>query len=198
MLTVHLRQGFECIQRWCPKTHDPNRCYTLDSDCEECAALLALVASLQVEQWTVHLDLHETTDTDFTEFRPAKASRDGVELSEMVIPDGFYLMGCVNKPQAEWHRAMIDAVREVLHIVPTDDKNEIMGLPVSQPGVINSDPVGKGKGATNALFATTTEVYPDSKANPVTPEQCNRAQVAAITGGLDYIIASGLVGSAAL
>ena len=27
--------------------------------------------------WQMHLDLHETTDTDETEFRPAKAARDG-------------------------------------------------------------------------------------------------------------------------
>lgn len=54
--------------------------------------------------------------------------------------------------------------------------------------MFNSCRVGKGKGVTNARFATTTEVYPDSKATAVTGEQCNRAQVAAITSGLDYII----------
>lgn len=43
---------------------------------------------------------------------------------------------------------------------------------------------------TNALFSTTTEVYPDSKVTPVSSEQCNQAQVAAIKGGLDYIIAN--------
>ena len=36
------------------------------------------------------------------------------------------------------------------------------------------------------------EVYPDSKATPVTPAQCNAAQVAAITAGLDYVIANAL------
>jgi hypothetical protein len=41
-------------------------------------------------------------------------------------------------------------------------------------------------GVTNALYATTTEVYPDSPR--ASPEQCNRAQVAAITGGLDFLL----------
>jgi len=34
---------------------------------------------------------------------------------------------------------------------------------------------------------TTTEVYPDSP--KATAEVCNRAQVAAIRGGLDFILA---------
>ncbi|MEZ4846865.1 MAG: hypothetical protein R2877_08035 [Bdellovibrionota bacterium] len=39
---------------------------------------------------------------------------------------------------------------------------------------------------TDAKYVTTTEVYPDSpKTNP---EECIQAQVAAITGGLDYLI----------
>jgi hypothetical protein len=38
-----------------------------------------------------------------------------------------------------------------------------------------------------ARLRTTTEVYPDSpKANA---DICNRAQVASITGGLDYMLA---------
>lgn len=135
------------------------------------------------------MDLHETTDTDETEFRPAKAARDGLKLEdEGGIPDGFYLIGDIDNPQAEWHKAMIDSVRSVTHIAPADANGKLVGLPISQEGVVNSKRDGKGKGVTNALYATTTEVYPDSKANPVTSEQCNQAQVAAITGGLDYIL----------
>ena len=70
--------GYECIQRWNPKTVDPNRSYVADSPAEECALVMDLVASLSVPQWTCHLDLHETTDTDLLEFMPAKASRDGL------------------------------------------------------------------------------------------------------------------------
>mmetsp|Transcript_67558 Transcript_67558/g.197717 ORF Transcript_67558/g.197717 Transcript_67558/m.197717 type:complete len:348 (+) Transcript_67558:266-1309(+) len=181
--------SYECMQRWNPKTIDPNRWYVADSPAEECAFVLDLVASLSVPQWTCHLDLHETTDTDLEEFMPAKASRDGLPNEDHVIPDGFYLMGCAATPQPEWHKAMIDAVREVTHIAPADAASKILGVPITQEGVVVSDPVGKGKGVASATYATTTEVYPDSKSKPVTGEQCNRAQVAAIVGGLEYIIA---------
>ncbi len=46
--------------------------------CEETDLLMTFVKSLGVVQWSMHLDLHETTDSDLYEFRPAKASRDGV------------------------------------------------------------------------------------------------------------------------
>ena len=41
----------------------------------------------------IHVDLHETTDSDETEFRPAKAARDGEYIAPDVIPDGFYTVG---------------------------------------------------------------------------------------------------------
>jgi len=41
---------------------------------------------------------------------------------------------------------------------------------------------------TNARYRTTTEVYPDS--DPVTPEQCNAAQVAAVCAAIDYALSS--------
>ena len=96
------------------------------------------------------------------------------------------------RPAAEWHAALIDAVRQVTHIAPADENNELVGLKVAQEGVVVSSSDGKGKGVTNASFATTTEVYPDSKAVPVTNEQCNRAQVAAVVGGLEYIVRNGV------
>ena len=81
--------SYECIQRWNAATIDPNRAYVPASEAEECAFVVKLVAELGGEtQWMMHLDLHETTDTDDSEFRPAKASRDGLPLEEDSIPDG--------------------------------------------------------------------------------------------------------------
>jgi hypothetical protein len=40
-------------------------------------------------------------------------------------------------------------------------------------------------GFTNAPYVTTTEVYPDSPT--ASDEQCTQAQVAVITGALDYL-----------
>ena len=137
-----------------------------------------------------HIDLHETTDTDESEFRPAKAARDGLPYEPDIIPDGFYLVSDVTNPQAEWHKAMIDGVRQVTHIAPPDAKNEIIGEPVVQDGVIaipSPKSIGLCAGVTNARYATTTEVYPDS---PTADEEtCNKAQVTCITAALRHIIA---------
>ena len=138
------------------------------------------------------MDLHETTDTDATEFRPAKAARDGVSNPpDESIPDGFYLVSDETREEEtkDWYKAMITSVKQITHIAPPDDKNEIIGERVCQPGVIaipSPNSLGLCAGLSNAPYATTTEVYPDSPS--ATPEICNRAQVACIEGALDYLI----------
>jgi len=76
-----------------------------------------------VKQWMCHIDLHETTDSDQTEFRPAKRAREGLDPETLEeakiadpIPDGFYLVSDSTNPQTAWQKAMIDSVREVTHI----------------------------------------------------------------------------------
>ena len=98
-------------------------------------------------------------------------------------------MGDATNPQSEWHAAMIASVKEVTHIAPPDTEGKIIGEAVVQEGVIvipKPSSLGLCSGVTNAEYATTTEVYPDSP--KATDEQCNRAQVACVMGGLDYII----------
>jgi len=93
-------------------------------------------------------------------------------------------------PQHAWHKAMIDAVRAETHIAPADEKGQLLGDPVAQEGVVVF-PVRSlflCSAATSAPFATTTEVYPDSPAT--TDEECNRAQVACIVGGLEHALAT--------
>lgn len=180
--------GYEHIQRWNAHAVDPNRSFHSDRDAvrqgfdaaedpaEESAALLRLVDSLKVDTWTAHVDLHETTDTDESEFRPAKAARDGVEYEADTIPDGFYLVGDSEKPQAAWHTAMIDAVRRVTHIAPPDGAGKIIGEPIVQEGCIvyPTKSLHLCSSTTGAEYATTTEVYPDSPS--ADDETCNRAQ----------------------
>jgi hypothetical protein len=183
--------GYECVQRWTAVAADPNRHFVVGDTIEETAALMELVASLGVEQWAMHLDLHETTDSDLDEFRPAKASRDGLPLPYETIPDGFYLIGTTDAapttPQRQWLAAIVDGVRQVTHIAPPDAKGEVVGEVVVQDGIILTPHAGRSRCITNATFRATTEVYPDSMG--VTAEQCNRAQVAAVTAGLDFIAA---------
>jgi hypothetical protein len=180
--------GYETIQRWNRNAEDPNRGFSPDSTREECAALMKLVASVGADKFTVHIDLHETTDTDESEFRPAKAARDGDAYTVGTIPDGFYLVGDSENPQHAWHKAMIDSVRNVTHIAPPDASGTILDMPLTQEGVI-AVPVQSlflCSSVTNAAYATTTEVYPDSP--QASDEQCNLAQVACITAALDHIL----------
>jgi len=177
--------GYERIHRWTPHAIDPNRSFKPGSKVEECAALMRLVAPFRV---LVHLDLHETTDTDESEFRPALAARDGKPFEPEGIPDGFYLVGDSEDPQPEFQQAVIAAVEQVTHIAPADEKGEIIATPVVGHGVINYPvkKLGLCTCLTNARYRTITEVYPDSPR--ATPQQCNDAQVAAVQAAIDYAL----------
>ncbi|KRG43256.1 peptidase [Stenotrophomonas panacihumi] len=182
--------GYERIHRWNPNAIDPNRSFRADSPAGESAALWSLVSPIR-QRVRLHIDLHETTDTDESEFRPALAARDGKPFEPDGIPDGFYLVGDSENPQLDFQRAVVAAVAGVTHIAPADARGLIIGSPVVAPGVIEY-PVkrlGLCAGITDAVYTTTTEVYPDS-AN-ATPAECNAAQVAAIRASLDYALAQG-------
>ncbi|MCL9780612.1 M14 family metallocarboxypeptidase [Vibrio sp. S4M6] len=176
--------GYETINRWNPNAVDPNRSFYSNSPSEEASYLMARVNQLNP---LVHIDLHETTDTDETEFRPALAARDGEAYIEGTIPDGFYTVGDSQNPVPEFQKAVIDSVKRVTHIAPADENGELIGSPMVQFGVINypMKELGLCGGMTNCAYTTTTEVYPDSP--KVTDDECNDAQVAAIIGALNYV-----------
>jgi hypothetical protein len=182
--------GYERIHRWNADALDPNRSFRDDSPAQESAALMRLVAPYR-GRVLMHIDLHETTDTDETEFRPALAARDGRPHVAGEIPDGFYVVGDTENPQLEFQSAVIAAVAPVTHIAPPDDNGEIIGSPVVAPGVIlyAFRELGLCAGITDARFATTTEVYPDSPR--ATPEQCIAAQVAAVCGAIEFVLGQG-------
>jgi hypothetical protein len=181
--------GYERIQRWNADALDPNRNFRANSPAQESAALMRLVAPLR-GRFAMHIDLHETTDTDESEFRPALAARDGKPFEPGTIPDGFYLVDDTENPQPAFQQAIIDAVAQVTHIAPSDPDGTIIGSPVVSPGVIRYALVELGlcAGITGARYTTTTEVYPDSPR--ATPEQCNAAQVAAARAAIDYALAN--------
>jgi len=138
-------------------------------------------------QFAAHIDLHETTDTDETEFRPALAARDGKPFEPGSIPDGFYLVDDTENPQPVFQRAIIAAVEQVTHIAPANDKGEIIGSPAVDRGVIRYPlkALGLCAGFTGAPLTTTTEVYPDSPR--VTADQCNEAQVVAVLAAMAFV-----------
>ncbi len=182
--------GYEVINRWNPQATDPNRSFVLDSPAEESAALMRLVAGLGVD-FLVHIDLHETTDSDEDEFRPALAAREGKTFEPGLIPDGFYTVGDSENPQPEFQAAIVAGVEQVTHIAPPDAQGEIIGSKQTQHGVINYPfkALGLCAGITGARFTSTTEVYPDSPR--ATPAVCNAAQVAAVRAALDHALAHG-------
>jgi hypothetical protein len=179
--------AYERVQRWNAEALDPNRSFTGQGGTQEAAELMRLLAPLQ-GRVLLHIDLHETTDSDESEFRPALAARDGKTFVPGEIPDGFYLCGDAQNPQLDFQNAVNAAVAEVTHIAPSDAKGEIIGSTVVEPGVILYDykALGLCAGMTDARFTTTTEVYPDSQR--ATPEQCNAAQVAAVRAAIDYAL----------
>lgn len=180
--------AYERIHRWNAHAIDPNRSFREPSPAAESAALMRLVAPLD-GRILVHIDLHETTDTDESEFRPALAARDGKPFEPGSIPDGFYTVGDSENPQLDFQRAVIAAVAKVTHIAPADEQGQIIGSDVVAPGVILYPFVALGlcAGMTRARYTTTTEVYPDSPR--ASPEQCNAAQVAAVCAATEYALA---------
>lgn len=179
--------GYETVNRWNPAAVDPNRAFRRGSPAPEAATLMRYLEPF-AGKFLLHIDLHETTDTDNSEFRPALAARDGVRLDVWGIPDGFYLVGETDCPAPAFQQAVIEAVAKVTHIAPADAEGKLLGEPLQQPGVINyaARKLGLCMGLTDAPYRTTTEVYPDSPR--VDAENCILAQVAVVTGALEFAL----------
>ncbi|TQF71468.1 M14 family metallopeptidase [Pseudoalteromonas luteoviolacea] len=178
--------GFETINRWNPDAIDPNRSFYANSPAAESRLAMEYVDAYS-GNIIAHIDLHETTDTDNSEFRPALAAREGKVNHNWNIPDGFYLVGHTQKPEPEFQKVIIEEVQKVTHIADADENGQLIGVKLEQFGVINYDgtKLGLCMGMTNAPFVTTTEVYPDS-AN-TTPDECIDGQVASILGVLSFL-----------
>jgi hypothetical protein len=180
--------AWERIHRWNPDAVDPNRSFKADGQALEARLLSQLVAPLR-GRFLMHVDLHETTDSDETEFRPALAARDAKVIEPGVIPDGFYVVDDARNLQPAFQQAIIDAVSRVTHIAEPDADGAIIGEPVIGHGVIKYEvaELGLCASVSGARFTCTTEVYPDSPR--ASPEQCNEAQATAVRAGLAFALA---------
>lgn len=180
--------GYERINRWNYDAIDPNRNFRRGGPSREATALIDLV-NTTADHYLLHIDLHETTDSDESEFRPALSARDGKTFEAEAIPDGFYLVADTAEPQLAFQHAIIAAVEEITRIAPPDGEGKIIGSPVIAHGVI-AYPVAElclCTSITEARFTSTTEVYPDAPG--MTAETCVEAQVAAICAALDFALA---------
>ncbi len=179
--------AYETINRWNNLAIDPNRSFYKESPAEECRLFLTAMEKLSSDL-IAHFDLHETTDTDNTIFRIALDKRDAKKSEYSEIPDGFYVVGNSQRSELDFQKAVIESVRKITHIAPSDDRGMLIGVKIEAEGVINYDmnKLSLCGGFSSAKYSTTTEVYPDSP--KITDEICNEAQVAALCGGLDYIL----------
>ena len=91
--------AYERIHRWNFDAIDPNRSFRTPSPAAGIGGADAAGGAL-LGQFAAHIDLHETTDTDESEFRPALAARDGKPFEPGSIPDGFYLVDDTDEPAA--------------------------------------------------------------------------------------------------
>lgn len=180
--------GYETINRWNPQAIDPNRSFGPNGNATEALQVKRYLTGLNAT-FALHIDLHETTDSDNSEFRPAKAAQDGTVNKNWNIPDGYYTVDDAEHPCSALQKAIIDSVAKVTHIAEADEDGKLIGEPMQQPGVINYAKASLGLcgSVTDAPLVSTTEVYPDSPS--ATPEQCIQAQVAAVVGALDYLLA---------
>lgn len=186
--------GYETINRWNPLAVDPNRSFNPNSPgCKEAelamSYLKGILDRLDIEAPLVHIDLHETTDTDNSEFTPAKIARDGKPEPWSPIPDGFYLVDDFENPRLGFQEAMIAAVKKVTHIAQADSDGCLVGDKVCSEGIIQfpAKSLFLCMGFSGARFTSTTEVYPDS--SKTNPEQCIDAQVACVLAGIKYALA---------
>lgn len=179
--------AYDRINRWNYNAVDPNRNFRPDGPAGEATALIELVRAVQ-GPFLVHVDLHETTDSDANEFGPARAARDGKDYELEVIPDGFYLVDDSENSQPMFQKSIIAAVEQVTHIAPADAKGEIIGSTVVAHGVIEYPlrALALCTSITGAHYTTITEVYPDS--SRTTPEECILAQVTAVRAALDFAL----------
>lgn len=179
--------AYERISRWNYNAVDPNRQFFQEGNAEESRALMELIAPYS-GRFVLHVDLHETTDTDESEYSPALAARDGLKYEPEAIPDGFYLVSDTQNSRLDFQQAIISAVSKVTHIAPADAEGNMLGFPVVSRGVIEYDNSAWHLCATmtGAPFTTTTEVYPDSPAT--SPEECNRAQIATIRSAIEFVL----------
>ena len=187
--------AYEHIQRWNAQAIDPNRSFhppwrpkpatAIPVLAEESVALMRWIEPVYA-QFALHLDLHETTDTDESEFRPAVAARDGRTFEPGSIPDGFYVVDDSTHPSPWLQQAIIERVGQVTHIAPADAQGRLIGTPIVAPGVIQFDLGRTGLcGGLTGAPTSTTEVYPDSPRT--SPQNCTAAQVAAVCGALDSL-----------
>ncbi len=167
--------AYERIHRWNPRGDRPEPFVPREQPGWRIGGAVRLVAPLR-DRLLVHVDLHETTDTDESEFRPALAARDGKPFE----PDGDsgrVLSGrrcrAARSRSSSRRSSMRSRRSRISRRADAQGRDHRLA-----PGRAGRDRYRAAQARPRAPASPTratrptTEVYPDSPR--ATPEQCNR------------------------
>jgi hypothetical protein len=152
-----------------PHTYDPDCHFYSASPCEESSHLIRLIAAYS-SRIIAHFDLQETT-------RESDNSAQDTETPRKP----FSLVTDTENPQYPFQKAIMASAMQALRSgfcqEGGDESNGVSHIAMKA--------LRRCNGLTNCYFRTTTRVCPDE----LSREQCDDVQVAAITGGLTFILA---------
>ena len=201
--------GYETYNRLNPYFHNPNRDFreefldaTLPDEEREkhLEAIYAMEYIRSIEERSaegkgviMHLDIHETTDSDRTRFRHEQASHDGETYTptEDDVPNGYFILTDNPDIQNEglsgtFEQAMIGAVKES-GTTPIASNIDIPGHGYTPyQGICYSEVHNVASKFTKAAYRVTTEMNPDI--DGMTLETANRAQIAGIKGAISWLL----------
>ena len=86
-----------------------------------------LVRNHGTRGWACHIDLHETTDTDESEFQPARPRGTVMFMRRAPSRTAFTLCGDEKNPSLGVPTSVDKSVSEVTHIAPADPGGTIIG-----------------------------------------------------------------------
>ena len=145
--------GYEHVERWNPQCKDPNRSFKKDAQTEESAALMAFLATLE-GTWAAHCDLHETTDTDETEFMPARAA-EGRWSRRSASPKARETPLAAGRPPHTFAGSPDHAHLRIGHLRPrASTRSRWRSAPGRNPGARST--VGSGPGAMGSGARAST------------------------------------------
>jgi len=147
-----------------------------------------LVAGPLREGVLVHVDLHETTDSDEAEFssRGRRARRQAVRAGR--DPDGFYVVDDRSGRAPNSRARVIAAVARVTHIAPPDADGQIIGTAAGRARCHSVS--GEASRALRQRHGRAVQDddggYPDSPRT--SPEECNVAQATAVCAAIEFAL----------
>lgn len=161
---------YETFKSWNPLSVDPNLSFRMNGPAEESAKLMALVASLGVEKWCCHIDLHESMDCDASTRIPNTGN-------------GFYLVDDQAKPNPDWLSAIASGLQVASGMMSLQDPNTSF---CDSPVHLDAKSLGLCIAATNAPFAACTAVQAES--HLAATGQLRHAQSGAVVAALDHLV----------